>query len=215
MHELSIKIENLSKSFKDKCILKSVNLIIKEGEIVIITGSSGEGKTTLLKILAGLESFEGIVKVDSELINFKDQIAYVPQQNSLCDNMNVIDNITLFRKIKLHEDKKTAESNIENLWDLFKISHLRNRYPANLSQGEQQRVSFARAIATNRKIYLLDEVTANLDLRNKDIIANAIVQLSHKQCITIVVTHDLYFAQYLSKNYFTLENCNLTLQTFK
>lgn len=215
MDNLSLIIKNLSKEFGSKQILNDVSIEINEGEIFILTGSSGEGKTTFLKILAGLENYSGRIQINSSAIQFKDLIAYVPQQNALWDNKNVIDNITLYRELKLGESKKEAQSKVEHLLELLKISELKNRFPSNLSQGEQQRVSFARAIATDRKIYLMDEVTANLDLENKEIISNAIKQLSKENNIVIVVTHDLYFARNLKKKYFKLakgkfEDCNFS-----
>lgn len=208
MDSLTLQINNLCKSFANREVLSNVTLSLQSNNVFIFTGNSGEGKTTFLRILAGIENYEGEIYVSQNetKIDFRKFIAYVPQQNSLWDNLTVIENITLYRELKLKETRETAKAKVENLLELLKITHLVNRYPARLSQGEQQRVAFARAIATDRSIYLMDEVSANLDLENKGIITSVIKKLSSENFLFVVVTHDLYFAQKLSSKYFKLQN---------
>ena len=203
-------IEDVSISFNTVQVLKDINLTIHSGEIIIITGNSGQGKTTLLKILAGIENYEGHIYIDNTSdLDYLKLVAYVPQQNSLWENLTIFENLTLYRIEVLGESKEVAKKAFNELISLFDLTNLVNRFPAKLSGGEQQRVALARALATDRMFFLLDEITANLDEENKVIISSVLKKMQLNKKSFILVTHDLSFAKLLNEKYFQLLNGKL------
>lgn len=201
------KIIKLSKVFNSKIILNEINLDIRKGEIYFISGSSGEGKTTFLKILSGTENYEGKIETFDTPLN--DLVAYVPQQNSLWENMTVLENITFYRRKVLLVSENQSFEDVKNILSLLQISHLINRFPAKLSQGEHQRVALARALATDRTLFLLDEVTANLDNDNRLIIFEVIKSMLDLGKSFVFITHDLYFVKLFQNSYLELKDATL------
>lgn len=199
-----IKAVELTKSYGNSQnksqVLKGVSLEIKEGEFVVILGASGSGKTTLLNILSGLESPDsgdvvyGTVHLptlsDKELTEFrKKNIGFIFQQYYLLPNLNVEKNVKMGADLAENKDYKTV---IESVG----LYEKRYRYPNELSGGEQQRVSIARALAKKPKVLFLDEPTGALDEKTGRQVLDTVCKLQKESGITVImVTHNLNIAQ--------------------
>ncbi|MTK22697.1 ATP-binding cassette domain-containing protein, partial [Turicibacter sanguinis] len=167
-----LKVCGLSKSFHGKKILNSINLEIKEGEIIAIIGPSGSGKSTLLRCLNLLEVpeegevlFEGTNLLDpkTDLNQVREQIGMVFQNFHLFPHMTVGKNITLALKLLKKMDDKSADEIALNLLTRVGLADKFDAYPSKLSGGQKQRVAIARSLALNPKLMLFDEPTSALD----------------------------------------------------
>lgn len=195
-----IKLEQVTKSFEGRPILKNVNLSIKEGEFLTIIGRSGCGKTTMLKTINGLHTPDsGSVFVEGEdisktdLIKLRRKIGYVIQNRGLFPHMTVEKNITY---VPVISGNKNRAENRELAKRLIKTVGLEeemlSRYPSELSGGQQQRVGIARALAADAKIMLMDEPFGALDEITKQAMQEEILRLHRELGITIVfITHDI------------------------
>lgn len=210
-----IKVENISKSFGDTLVFKDVSFSIKQGKVLSIIGPSGGGKTTLLRCLNLLETvdsgsifwdgqpliehlndFRPIFHVDPD--NFREKIGMVFQEYNLWPNKTILENII---EAPCHV-KKTyraeAETRAKYLCEKFGIGSKINEYPINLSGGQKQRAAFARALAMEPEVLLLDEVTSALDAEMVGEILDLITKLKFEGYTMILVTHHLGFAKFVS-----------------
>lgn len=192
-----VTLQNITKRFQAVTALNDVSFSIKDGEFFVLLGHTGAGKTTTLRIVAGLEYQDGgRVLFDNQVIDALTpadrDIAFVFQQYSLYPTMSVYDNLAFplrapLRRTPEAEIKKRVEQAAEKL----RISHLLQRKTARLSGGEMQRVSIGRAIVRNPRIFLMDEPLSNLDAKLREALR---VELQHLQrtegSTTLFVTHD-------------------------
>lgn len=202
-----IKVENITKRFKNRTVLKSISFQIEKGEFVSIIGPSGCGKTTLLKMINRLiKPTSGKIYINGENIYDKDPITlrrnmgYVIQQNGLFPHMTIKDNIEIIPKLEKKKSDEIYKRTIElmNMVDLNPDEYL-NRYPSELSGGEQQRIGVARAFANDTDIVLMDEPFSALDPITRADLQNELLNLQSKLNKTIVfVTHDMDEALKLS-----------------
>ena len=202
-----IKVENITKRFKNRTVLKSISFQIEKGEFVSIIGPSGCGKTTLLKMINRLiKPTSGKIYINRENIYDKDPITlrrnmgYVIQQNGLFPHMTIKDNIEIIPKLEKKKSEEIYKRTIElmNMVDLNPDEYL-NRYPSELSGGEQQRIGVARAFANDTDIVLMDEPFSALDPITRADLQNELLNLQSKLNKTIVfVTHDMDEALKLS-----------------
>ncbi|MDZ5759712.1 ATP-binding cassette domain-containing protein [Carnobacterium maltaromaticum] len=188
-----IKIDNISKKYKDKFIFKHLSLSINDGEMIAITGESGVGKTTFLNCLGQLEQIDqGEILFDGEKITKKKlRKFFLETAGFLFQNFALIDNETV--KSNLAMVSKNEELIIATLTD-FGIETLLNSKVYQLSGGEQQRVALARLILKNPSIIFADEPTASLDEKNSHIVFEALKTLNSLGKTIIVVTHDMNLA---------------------
>lgn len=194
-----IKINNVSKYYQKKRIIKDINLEIKEGEFVVFLGASGCGKTTTLKMINRLTPIsKGMIEIDGkntneiDLVSLRHNIGYVIQNVGLFPHMNILENITIILKLK----KVPYEKRYERALELIEMVGLNEAYfdyyPDALSGGQQQRVGVARALANNPSIILMDEPFSGLDPITKTQLQDEIVELQKKLKKTILfVTHDI------------------------
>ncbi|MBR3257209.1 ATP-binding cassette domain-containing protein [Candidatus Saccharibacteria bacterium] len=193
--EAIVRLENVSKSFGDKKIIKSLTLDIFEGEFLTLLGPSGCGKTTVLRLISGLESVSsGKVYISgsdvTELPASKRPVNTIFQNFALFPHLTVFKNINFGLKIT-HIPRFEAEKRIRSALRLVKLSGFEDRYPSQLSGGQQQRVAIARGIVLKHKLLLLDESLASLDLKLKREMQTELKNLQEKLAITFVyVTHD-------------------------
>ncbi len=177
-----IVLNNLTKKFNSKTIFSGLNLSFKKGKITAILGDSGVGKTTLLNILSGLESFEG------EVLNKPLKISYAFQNPSLIHNLTVEENISL-----VNPSAKTEE--IDYLLNALNIENLASSQAKNLSFGEKQRVNFIRALIYQAELLLIDESFSSLDVKTKLLAEKLLKEYKEKKNLTvIIVTHDISLA---------------------
>ena len=197
-----LTLKNISFSYKDKLIFDNYNFVINKEEIIAIIGPSGCGKSTLLKIINGLETeYSGDVLLNGINVNNipvnKRDIVLMFQDNLLFPHMTIFENIEFSLKMKKYPKHK-----IKNMVDeVAKDIHLQdklNKYPRELSGGQQRRVALARAVISKPKLLLLDEPFTGLDKEIKLEIMNLVRIIREKYNTSIVfVTHDLSEAEYL------------------
>jgi ABC-type Fe3+/spermidine/putrescine transport system ATPase subunit len=190
-----IEIENLSKNFDSKNVLKELNLNINQGEMVALLGPSGCGKTTILKIISGLlDADQGDIKFDGKsVINLPTErrgAVLVFQEYLLFPHLNVAENIAFGLKMQ-GVDKDIRQKRVEDLLELVNLPGYQSRYPYELSGGQQQRIALARALAVQPKVLLLDEPISNLDANLREEMRDLIRKIhEEKNMTTIFVTHD-------------------------
>ena len=197
-HDLTVSVTNGKEKIN---IIEDVNLEVEEGSTVIITGPSGAGKTTLLFTLGGLlKPTKGkvlIYKVDltslpeEALALFRNEtIGFVFQDYNLISTFTALENVIF--PMELHEQKNTESiaKRAEQLLELVGLEHKKNLFPYQLSGGEKQRVAFARAMANDPDILLIDEPTGNLDEKNVEVILKIINGLRDEGKTQIIVTHN-------------------------
>jgi len=199
-----LEISDLSHSYDDEIFtITDFSFSLKEGEITSIIGASGIGKTTLLRIIAGLEQpVEGEVRINEKLVSSKNfilppekrNLGLVVEDRALFPHLNVKKNV-MFGINYIEEKESLAREYLE----LFKVLDLEEKFPHEISAGQQQRVAFARALITNPDILLLDEPFAALDKKLKrELHVETKKIFKEKGLSVILVTHDEEEAEYFS-----------------
>lgn len=190
-----VEMKHIEKQYGDFKASDDVNFGIEKGKLVALLGPSGSGKTTILRMIAGLEEPNaGDIFIDGKRINdippAKRGIGFVFQNYALFRYMTVYDNIAFGLEIQKVPKAKIKERVME-LIELTGLSGMEKRYPSQLSGGQRQRVAFARALAPNPQVLLLDEPFAAIDAKVRQELRNWLREMIHKVGITsIFVTHD-------------------------
>ena len=199
-----LKINQLSKYFHGKQVLHSIDLEIKEGEIVTIIGPSGSGKSTLLRCMnllevpeAGEVLFEGTNLLDpkTNLNEIREHIGMVFQYFNLFPNKTVGENITLALKLLKKMDDQSAKEIAFNLLTRVGLADKIDVYPSKLSGGQKQRVAIARSLALNPKLMLFDEPTSALDPEMVKEVLDVMKELGEGGMTMVIVTHEMGFAR--------------------
>ena len=215
-----LKIRRLKKTFGNTTVLKDVNLDISEGEIVVIVGPSGGGKTTLLRTITGLETFEeGSIEIfgeilckywtyaDKKLINtIRKNIGLVFQGFNLFPHKSVLENIIEAPIRVLGENKDTAIQNANEILTFLGLLDKANNYPCELSGGQKQRVAIGRALALKPKLMCFDEPTSALDPSLTKDVASLIKSLSKNGMSMLIITHDMEFAKLVSNKIVSMDS---------
>ncbi len=199
-----IEINGLNKWYGDFHALKSIDLKVKEGEIIVVCGPSGSGKSTLIRCVNFLEKFqEGSIIVDGteltddvkKIRQIRSEVSMVFQHFNLFPHLNIIDNLTLAPIWVHNKTKQKAREKALQLLDRVGIKDQANKYPNQLSGGQQQRVAIARALCTSPKIMLFDEPTSALDPEMISEVLDVMVDLAKEGITMVCVTHEMGFAK--------------------
>ena len=209
-----IRFEHVNKNFGVEKVLVDFSLHIEEGEFLTVIGRSGCGKTTMLRMINGLQTpdsgkilVEGNNVAEADLIALRRRIGYVIQNKGLFPHMTVEENITY---VPVISGKKEKQENRQLTMRLLKTvglpQEMADRYPAELSGGQQQRVGIARALAADAKILLMDEPFGALDEITKRAMQDEMLSLQKKLHMTIVfITHDIREAMKLGDRVLVME----------
>ncbi|WP_323704548.1 amino acid ABC transporter ATP-binding protein [Mammaliicoccus sp. Dog046] len=203
-----IELQNIKKSFKDKEVIKGIDLAVDKGEVITLIGRSGSGKTTLLRMMNALEiPTEGTVHVNGETYqadNKKSQIKVRKQSGMVFQNYNlfphktaienVMEGLITVKKI----NKKQAYEEALQLLIKVGLESVKDQRPHALSGGQQQRVAIARALAMNPKVMLFDEPTSALDPELVNDVLKVIKDLADEGMTMVIVTHEMRFAREVS-----------------
>ena len=209
-----LQIEKVSKTYRSKGVdypvLKEITATIHDGEFVAIMGPSGSGKTTLLNVISGFISADGgkvILDGQDILTGEEDNLAeirqhklgFVFQDFMLLNGLTIRENIFL-PQIIAGKQKSKMEQNTKKLLSVFGIEEIAEKYPAEVSGGQKQRASIARALSNNPSIILADEPTGNLGSKSSTAVIEAFLNAKEKMGATIfMVTHDAFAASYADK----------------
>lgn len=202
-----LEINHLSKSFGTNVVLKDINMTIKPGEVVSIIGSSGSGKSTILRCINLLEEPSGgqimvegknVTKGEIDIKVLRKEIGMVFQSFNLFENMNVLKNCIIGQMKVLGLDKeKATETALKNLKAVGMDPYIHAK-PSQLSGGQKQRVAIARALSMNPKCLLFDEPTSALDPEMVNEVLDVIKSLAKTGLTMIIVTHEMQFARDVS-----------------
>lgn len=206
-----LELKNISKRFKDRQILSNFNLTVEENKILAIVGPSGGGKTTLLRMLAGLEKIDsGEIIYNGESLPIdelekRNLLGFVFQDFQLFPHLTVLENLVLSPIKTMNMSKKEAEQKALLLLEKLGLSKQINSYSNSLSGGQKQRVALARAMMINPKIIGYDEPTSALDPELRLEVEKLILQNKELGITQIVVTHDLQFAENIADSILKVE----------
>ena len=199
-----ILVKNISKTYNNKKVVNKIDLNVKKGEIISITGPSGAGKTTLLNLISTLDSpdknNDSTIKIndidilslnDKKLSKFRNtQIGFIFQFHELLPEFTALENVIIPAIIK-GEKKDVSLKKAKTLLETLGLSNIINQFPSQLSGGEQQRVAVARALINDPKVIFADEPSGNLDSKSSDLLHKLFFDLRDKLNITfIIVTHN-------------------------
>jgi len=196
-----LEVKNLSKAYGDRTIFKNLDIKIESGEVLTIVGPSGIGKTTFLRIIAGLlPADSGTLKLNGEELDISGnrsgaKVGVIFQDFNLFPNFTVKENVMLAPKMVGKTAKDVASQEADELLAELGLTEQADQYPFQLSGGQKQRVAIARALAMKPGILAYDEPTSGLDAESTERVISIIAQLKSQGVTQLVVTHDLPFAQ--------------------
>ena len=212
-----IEIKNLHKRYDKTDVLKGINFTVNDGDVVTILGPSGSGKTTILRCMNFLvKADKGSIVFDGkehdlanvshkEISEIRKKTGFVFQNYNLFLNKTVLENVmtglVIARKVPQEEAKKKAIEALEKVGMADRLDH----YPSQLSGGEQQRVSIARALVNGPPLLIADEPTGNLDPKNSLEVMQILEQINQRGITVIVSTHDYTLVDRFRKRVLTLE----------
>lgn len=210
-----IELKNVNKFYGTHQVLKDINLIVSEGEKLVIIGPSGSGKSTTIRCMNGLEEMSsGKVIINGIELTHKTKLticrkycAMVFQHFNLYPHMSVLENLTLAPMKIQKKSKKEAQEIAYKYLKVVGLEEKANVYPATLSGGQQQRVAIARSLCTQKKIILFDEPTSALDPETVQEVLDVMRKISLEKGTTmVIVTHEMGFAKEVADRVIFMED---------
>lgn len=207
MENKIIELQHLKKSYDGVEVLKDINFTISKGEVLSIIGSSGSGKSTMLRCINLLEKptggdilyhGESILSSKFNQNKFRSKVGMVFQQFYLFENMSVMDNCTVAQIKVLNRDKESAVKEAKKYLELVGMIDHAHKKPSMLSGGQKQRVAIARALCMNPEVLLFDEPTSALDPEMVNDVLQVMSKLAESGMTMVVVTHEMQFARDVS-----------------
>lgn len=220
MSSSAIELHGVSKSFRGRSVLRSIDAKVEHGRIVALVGPSGSGKTTLLRCLNGLETVDsGHLHVaghridpacsDAALTRLRFDVGMVLQDYQLFPHLSVLDNLCLAPQVVRKKSRAEAEQRARSLLEQVGLADRHGSRPSELSGGQKQRVALARALAQDVKVLLLDEPTSALDAQTRDDIVGilrGLVGVGVSSLTLVLVTHDDHLAETLADERWRLDD---------
>ncbi|HEL2595383.1 TPA: amino acid ABC transporter ATP-binding protein [Streptococcus suis] len=206
-----LELRKLSKRFEDKQIFSNYDLVIPEGKIVAIVGQSGGGKTTLLRMLAGLETIDSGTlmyngqELPLEELGKRHLLGFVFQDFQLFPHLSVLENLVLSPMKTQNMSRSEVEDKALKLLDTLGLANHATAYPFSLSGGQKQRVALARAMMIDPEIIGYDEPTSALDPELRKEVEKLILENRATGITQIVVTHDMQFAENIADEIIKIE----------
>ncbi|GIU03937.1 lipopolysaccharide ABC transporter ATP-binding protein [Shewanella morhuae] len=199
MTQITLRAQNLAKSYKNRQVVKDVSLTVKTGQVVGLLGPNGAGKTTTFYMVVGLvKSDKGHIFIDDDdltadpmHLRARKGIGYLPQEASIFRKLSVHDNIMAVLQTRKELTKEQRDQELEHLLEEFHITHIRDSQGMSLSGGERRRVEIARALAANPKFILLDEPFAGVDPISVIDIKKIIEQLKSRGLGVLITDHNV------------------------
>ena len=223
-----LRIQGLKKQFGNSQVLKGIDLEVNSGEVVVIVGPSGGGKTTLLRCVNGLEYCDsGTIEIDEKYLcnngvyedknkfnEARREIGLVFQNFNLFPHMNVLENLIEAPKRVLGQSEEMAVKNAKEILKFLGLKDKIYEYPYQLSGGQKQRVAIGRALALNPKLMCFDEPTSALDPGLTGEVSELIRSLAKDGMSMLIITHDMSFAEKVADKIYSMNNGILTSGNF-
>ena len=205
LNKVVLSAKNIIKNYGDLEVLKGINLDVHKGEVVVIIGASGCGKSSFLRCMNGLEDIQGgeitldnkikFSELKEDITKIRQKIGMVFQSYELFPHLTILDNILLAPLKVQKRNKKEVKKQALKLLERVNLLDKQNSYPRQLSGGQKQRVAIVRALCMNPEIMLFDEVTAALDPEMVREVLDVMLELAKDGMTMVIVTHEMQFAR--------------------
>ena len=223
MENSLLSVKNLHKEFDQNTILKSINLELNKGEVIVIIGPSGCGKSTFLRCLNGLEDIQSgeiylggkqLQKNAKDISSMRQKIGMVFQSYDLFPHKTVLENI-LLAPVKVQKRKRAeAEAEAMELLERVGLADRKNDYPRQLSGGQKQRIAIVRALIMHPEVLLLDEITAALDPEMVQEVLQVVLDLAKRGSTMLIVTHEMAFAKAIADRVLFFEHGEIVEESY-